>query len=130
MIVVVAVTEKQVVINDQFNTAPVTGRLGIFSRVAAPTEIKPVIEIVGVYSNLDEATAGRARHFAGHPQCRYVQKVCQLDERQPDPVPVVCILCGQDSQGLSYCAPCNAERARALRESDPELLKEIAAATR
>lgn len=119
MIVLIAVTEKQVVITDSLNPNPITGRQSIFNRVSAPTEAKVDVEIVGVYSNLDVANAARAGHASAHPGRRYIQKVAVLDGNIPQPVESRCIRCGVETPGLSFCGPCQKAHWAEQRDADP-----------
>ena len=119
MIVLIAVTEKQVVITDTLNATPITGRQSIFNRVAAPTEARFDVEIVGVYSNLDVTNQARAAHASAHPGRKYIQKVAALDDNIPEPVVAKCIRCGVETGGLSYCAPCQKAHWAEQREADP-----------
>lgn len=130
MIIVVAISEKHVPITDTLNAQPITGRHAIFAKVATATEIKPEIEIVGVYSTLELAAKGRELHAAAHPGRRYVQKVAQLDDLGSPPEPTRCIMCHVETNGLSYCDACRNEHHRQLREADSELLREIAQASK
>lgn len=119
MIVLIAVAEKQVVITDQFNPAPITGRQAIFAKVSAQTETRLDAEVVGVYSDLDLANRARASHMAAHPGRRYIQKVATLDDAVPEPPESKCIMCGTSTPGVSYCPPCQKKHWERLREADP-----------
>lgn len=120
MIVLIAITEKLVMITDQFNPHAITGRQGIFARHDAPTEIKPTIEIVGAYSTLDLCNLARQAHFASHPQCKYQQKVCHLDGAIEMPQPSVCIKCGiETSGGVVFCARCQQKHYQECNGLDP-----------
>ena len=119
MIVLVAVTEKQVVISDTLNPTPITGRQSIFAKVSQPTEARVDVEIVGVYTNLDVANQARTAHAASHPGRRYIQKVANLDDHIPAPVESRCIRCGTVTPGLSYCGPCQKDHWAEQRAADP-----------
>lgn len=122
MIVLVAVAERQVPINDQFNVEPLatTGPAGIFNRAARPTETKLDVEVVGVYTTLELAALARGVHAASHPGRRYVQKVAQLDDAAPEPpAPVGCIKCGTQTGGPSFCGPCQQKHWQESRDLDP-----------
>lgn len=120
MIVLLAMSEKQVVISDQFNPTPITGRQSIFARVNAQTEARLAVEIVGIFSSLDTAAMMRERHFKTHPQCKYVQKVAGLDEGIDEKGEEVgCIGCGVAVSGSSRCPKCQKEFFEQCREVDP-----------
>lgn len=120
MIVLIAVTEKVVMLTDQFNTRQISGRQSIFARVDAPTEVKPVVEIVGAYSTLDLCNRARAAHFASHPQCRYLQKICRLDIDTLEPQPAKCIDCGIPTNGgVVFCPVCQKRRWDMANGLDP-----------
>lgn len=119
MIVLIAVTEKQVVITDTFNAAPITGRNSIFARVNAPTEARLDVEIVAVCSTLEAAALARAAHAASHPGRRYLQKVARLDEHVEAASPAVCIRCAVPTGGPSYCGPCQKAFFEECRQADP-----------
>lgn len=108
VIVLIAVTEKQVVITDSFNTQPITGRNAIFQRVNRPTETAYDIEIVGAYTNHDMAVIAGEAHAKTHPGRKYVTKVCVLDGDIPKPPePSPCIRCqGVATPGQSFCPKC------------------------
>jgi hypothetical protein len=122
VIVLIAVTKKQVVITDQFATAPISGRQAIFARVAAnaPTQTDYDIEIVGVYSDLDLCAGARAAHALAHPNRKYHQKVARLDDLAEPPAPSTCIRCSTPTQGgTSYCPPCQQLLWAESRAADP-----------
>lgn len=126
MIILIAVTEKHVVITDNFNPNPITGRQSIFNKVQAPTEMKAEIEIVGVYSKLETAGEARAAHAAAHPGRRYIQKVAQLDSHMPAPVPeAVCVRCRNEGRHTpigpvgSFCPPCQKKHYDECNNLDP-----------
>lgn len=120
MIVLIAVTEKQVIITDQFNTQPIQGRMGIFQKVNAPTEMKLDIEIVGVYTEHDKAVLAGQTHAASHPGRRYITKVCRVDDAIPEPAaPLPCIKCGGTSTpGQSFCPKCQQVHLRECAATD------------
>lgn len=124
MIVLIAITEKQVVITDQYNTAPITGRQAIFARVQAPTEMRADFEIVGVYSDLERAQSAREAHAAAHPGRKYKQKVCSLDDATDTSLPAEepkCIRCGGvPSPGMSYCWACVEAHNREIADRDDD----------
>jgi hypothetical protein len=119
MIVLIAVTEKQVPITDTFNPNPITGKMGIFNRVAVETETAYTVEIVGAYSTLELAGEARAAHAHAHPGRKYIQKVCKLDPAAAAKDPVVCVRCRQQTPGPeSFCPRCISEQAREMRDRD------------
>lgn len=121
VIVLIAVMERQVVITDNFNPTAITGRQSIFNRVSAPTEMKMDVEIVGVYSKLEDANNARARHAQGHPGRRYLQKVCQLNDERVQPLePPKCIKCGVPIGPIgSFCPPCQKQHYAECVGADP-----------
>lgn len=123
MIVLLAVTEKQVVLTDNLATAPIAGRASIFNRVTAPTETRFDIEIVGAYTNLDTCARARELHAQTHPHRRYIQKVCALDDNLDPPNPDhPCVRCGTNLTGPTvFCQPCTEAHAKELRDADPDL---------
>lgn len=130
MIVVVAVTERQVAVNDSFATQPLTGGpMAIFNRPPARTETRLDVRVVGVYTSPLDADKARERDEAAHPGCRYeVQQVkANVLPGGPEPVEQHCIDCG--TQAVSTrCPACQAKFFAACRDSDPELLEEISTA--
>jgi hypothetical protein len=121
MIVLVAVSERQVPISDTFNPEPLStnGPQGIFAKVAAPTETRAAVEIVGLYSDLERAARGRDAHAKAHPGRRYVQKVAHLDDGAvTDSAPQVCIDCGTPCPS-TRCGSCQRAFFAACRDADP-----------
>lgn len=108
------------------------GPMSIFA--PAVTRIETVIECVGVYTNPEAAQACAARHIAKHANHRVKIRVLPLDAADmpaADDTPVGCSDCGRPvSGGVSRCGPCTQAFWLACRESDPELLEELAAAVK
>lgn len=121
MIVLIAVTEKQVVITDQFNTAQITGKNSIFNKVTLPTTTAYDIEIVGIYTSLEIASTAREAHTRAHPGRKYIQKVAQLNDGldTTPPEPPKCITCGTPTAGLSFCGPCQKAHWEHCNDLDP-----------
>ena len=130
MIILIAVTEKQVVITDSLNPTPISGRQAIFARVNAPTQTGYDISIVGVYSTLETAAKARELHAKDHPGRKYIQKVAELDDNLPEPIVSRCIRCNVETPGLSYCPKCQKEHWAELRANDPEFPTEAEAPIR
>jgi hypothetical protein len=119
VIILIAVQEKQVAITDQFATTPITGRQSIFARVSAPTQTGYLIEIVGVYTDLDSASTARANHAKKHVGRRYVQKVAQLNDGTVTQDVNHCITCNAVIGEVgSFCGPCRQAHYEESRQLD------------
>jgi hypothetical protein len=112
-------------------TQPLSGGpMSIF----APSVMKAetVIECVGVFTSADNAQWAAQQHISKNPNHRIKIKVCTLDgfgQIPVDETPAGCQNCGRPVvAGVSFCGPCQQAHWAACRESDPELLEELAAA--
>lgn len=119
MIVLIAVSEKQVPITDNLNPTPISGRQAIFARVNTPTETGYDIQIVGAYTDLDTVAKARELYAKDHPGRKYIQKVCQLNDNLPEPVVARCVKCQVETGGPSLCPGCQQIHWAELRAQDP-----------
>lgn len=130
MIVVVAVTERQVIINDAFNPAPLQGGpLSIFNKKPTHTETRLDVQVVGTYTSLIDADEAERRWLATHPGCRIEKQQVKANLLPGDaepPAPTTCIGCGAVC-ATTRCPPCQQAFIDSCRQQDPELQAAIAA---
>ena len=114
-------------------TVPLSGGpMSIFAPQA--TTVETVVDCVGVYTTSGRAQTAAGVYVTANPNHRVKIKVCPLDgETAPVEEPVAgCTDCGRPlpAGAGGRCGPCQQAHFLRCRESDPELLEQLAAAAK